>query len=74
MGYSTANYLVREKNTPHLYVVKAVNKFCRHVSTVLNERDALTKLSGSDLILPLHACFHDTEYWYLLTVRADVSF
>lgn len=71
-GANATVYLVREKNTPHLYALKAVDKFNeagRKVacSTVLNEQAALTKLSGSDFILPLHACFHDTEYWYLVT-------
>jgi protein kinase A len=76
-GANATVYLVQEKNTPHLYALKAVDKFTeagRKVacSTVLNEQAALTKLSGSDFILPLHACFHDTEYWYLVTVRVEV--
>jgi hypothetical protein len=71
-GKITIVYLVREKNTPHLYVLKVITKFWRHVSTVLNEQAALTRLSGSDFILPLRACFHDTDYWYLLTVRVEV--
>ncbi|KAN0124444.1 Protein kinase-like domain containing protein [Russula decolorans] len=71
-GANATVYLVREKNTRHLYALKAVDKFTeagRKVacSTVLNEQAALTKLSGSEFILPLHACFHDTEYWYLVT-------
>jgi len=75
-GANATVYLVREKNTPHLYALKAVDKLTESgrkvaCSTVLNEQAALTKLSGSDFILPLHACFHDTEYWYLVTVRAE---
>ena len=72
VGEDTAVYLVQEKNTTHLYALKVIDKRGRDVSTILNEQAALTKLSGSDFILPLHACFHDTEFWYLLTVRAEV--
>ncbi|KAI0270350.1 kinase-like domain-containing protein [Russula aff. rugulosa BPL654] len=66
-GESAIVYLVREKNTPRLYVLKVIKKLCRDVSTVLNEQAALTRLSGSNFILPLHACFHDTNNWYFLT-------
>jgi hypothetical protein len=42
------------------------------LNTAINEKDALTKLSGNDFILPLYASFHDTKNYYLVTVRADV--
>jgi hypothetical protein len=68
---------VREKHTPHLYALKAVNKYTqagRQVASgmVINEQNALTELSGNDFVLPLHACFHDTEFYYLVTVCAEV--
>jgi serine/threonine protein kinase len=71
-------YLVREKHTPHLYALKAIDKYTatgrRNVacSTVIDEQAALTELSGSDFILPLYASFHDTENYYFATVRAEV--
>jgi hypothetical protein len=72
VGEDTAVYLVREKNTTFLYALKVIDKRGRDVSTILNEQAAVTKLSGSDFFLLLHACFHDTEFWYLLTERAEV--
>ena len=75
-GANATVYLVREKHTSHLYALKAVDKYTQAgrkvaCSMVFNEQAALTKLSGNDFILPLHACFHDTEYYYLVTVRAE---
>jgi hypothetical protein len=60
-----------------LYALKAVEKYTaagRKIafSTVINEQAALTELNGSDFILPLHACFHDTENFYLVTVRLHI--
>jgi hypothetical protein len=60
-----------------LYALKAVDKYTasgRKIasSTVINEQAALTKLNGSDFILPLHACFHDTENFYLVTVSRRI--
>ncbi|KAI0301916.1 kinase-like domain-containing protein [Multifurca ochricompacta] len=71
-GANATVYLVREKHTSSLYALKAVDKYtvdgrkvaCR---AVVNEQVALSELNGSDLILPLHACFHDTENFYLVT-------
>jgi len=64
-------------NTPHLYALKAVHKITQDgikvpCDTVLYEQAALRKLSGSDFTVTLHACFHDTECWYLVTVSAEV--
>ncbi|KAI9466619.1 kinase-like domain-containing protein [Lactarius psammicola] len=71
-GANASVYLVREKHTSHLYALKAVDKYTatgRKVScsTVLNEQATLTKLNGNDFVLPLHACFHDTESFYFVT-------
>ncbi len=76
-GAHAVVYLVREKQTSHLYALKAVYKYTeagRRVSwsTVINERTTLMELSGNDFILPLHACFHDTDYFYFVTVSAHV--
>jgi serine/threonine protein kinase len=77
-GANATVYLVREKHTSHLYALKAVDKYTATgkkiaCSTVINEQAALTMLNGNDFILPLHACFHDTENYYLVTVRAHCS-
>ncbi len=74
-GANATVYLVREKHTSHLYALKAVDKYTatgRKVSRsmVLNEQATLTELNGNDFVLPLHACFHDTENFYLVTVSA----
>ncbi|KAI9448418.1 kinase-like domain-containing protein [Lactarius indigo] len=71
-GANATVYLVREKHTSHLYALKAVDKYTasgRKVSSsmVLNEQATLTELNGNDFVLPLHACFHDTESFYLVT-------
>ncbi|KAH9065128.1 kinase-like domain-containing protein [Lactarius deliciosus] len=71
-GAHATVYLVREKHTSHLYALKAVDKYTasgRKVSSrmVLNEQATLTELNGNDFVLPLHACFHDTESFYLVT-------
>ena len=76
-GANATVYLVREKHTSHLYALKAVDKFTtngRKVSSsmVINEQSALAELNGNDFVLPLHACFHDTENFYLVTVSAQV--
>jgi serine/threonine protein kinase len=77
-GANATVYLVREKHTSHLYALKAVDKFTangRKVSTsmVINEQSTLTELNGNDFVLPLHACFHDSENFYLVTVSTQVS-
>ncbi|KAF8271659.1 kinase-like domain-containing protein [Lactarius quietus] len=71
-GANATVYLVREKHTSRLYALKAVDKFTpngRKVSSsmVINEQSTLTELNGNDFVLPLHACFHDTENFYLVT-------
>ncbi|KAI9452989.1 kinase-like domain-containing protein [Russula earlei] len=71
-GANATVYLVRENRTSHLFALKAVDKYSADgrkiaCSTVINEQTALTKLNGSDCILPLHTCFHDTENYYLVT-------
>jgi len=71
-GANATVYLVQDKHTSHMYALKAVDKYNADgrkiaCSTVLNEQTALTKLNGNDFILPLHACFHDTENYYLVT-------
>lgn len=40
---------------------------------VINEQSTLAELNGNDFVLPLHACFHDSENFYLVTVSAPVS-
>lgn len=77
-GANATVYLVREKHTSHLYALKAVDKFTANggkvsVSMVVNEQSTLTELNGNDFVLPLHACFHDSEYFYLVTVSAHFS-
>lgn len=74
-GANATVYLVREKHTANLYAVKAVDKYTaggRKIacSTVINEQAALRAMNGNDFILPLHACFHDTENYYLVTVSS----
>jgi serine/threonine protein kinase len=74
-GANATVYLVRERHTSHLYALKAIEKYNASgakvsSSTVTNEQAILSGLNGSDFILPLHACFHDTENFYLVTVRA----
>ena len=73
-GANATVYLVQDKHTSHMYALKAVDKHTpdgRKIacSAVLKEQAALTKLYGNDFTLPLHACFHDTENYYLVTVR-----
>ncbi|KAI0250576.1 kinase-like domain-containing protein [Lactifluus subvellereus] len=72
VGANATVYLVRERHTSHLYALKAIDKYTASgqriaFSTVINEQAILTELNGSDFILPLHACFHDTENFYLVT-------
>jgi serine/threonine protein kinase len=71
-GANATVYLVREKHTSHLYALKAVYKFTsngRKVSSsmVISEQSTLAELNGNDFVLPLHACFHDSENFYLVT-------
>lgn len=77
-GAHATVYLVREKHTSHLYALKAIEKYTASganvpSSMVTNEQAILSGLNGSDFILPLHACFHDTENFYLVTVRSLLS-
>ena len=77
-GANATVYLVREKQTSHLYALKAVEKYDpatgRKVSwdMVKNEQSTLRELNGNDFVLPLHACFHDSENFYLVTASAKV--
>lgn len=71
-GANATVYLVREKHTSHLYALKAVDKYSVtgqkvSCSTSINEQAILTELNGNDFVLPLHVCFHDTEYFYFVT-------
>ncbi|KAI0269380.1 kinase-like domain-containing protein [Gloeopeniophorella convolvens] len=65
-------YLAREKRTSALYALKAVDKIRSNgkevpYEVVANERTVLVELNGNDFVLPLHACFHDTENYYFVT-------
>jgi serine/threonine protein kinase len=71
---------VREKHTPRLYALKAFHKSTDNskvrirevaLNTAINEKDALTELSGNGFTLPIYASFHDAENYYLVTVRAE---
>jgi hypothetical protein len=77
-GSSGTVYLVRENDTHGLYALKAIPKrnLCGtqfEVETVMAERNALLDLRGDDFILQLRACFHDSKYYYLVTVRVETA-
>jgi serine/threonine protein kinase len=68
-GVSGKVYLVQDKFTKELFALKVIRKRLHNLTRIINEKDALCKITGSPWFLSLEASMHDDTNFYLLTVR-----
>jgi hypothetical protein len=68
-GVSGKVYLVEDKVTKKNFALKVIRKRSDNLSQVVNERDALCKVTGDPWFLSLEASIHDDTNFYLITVR-----
>lgn len=68
-GISGKVYLVEDKVTKKAFALKVIRKRPANLSRVIDEKDALCKVTGIPWFLPLEASLHDDINFYLVTVR-----
>jgi hypothetical protein len=68
-GVSGKVYLVEDKVTKKKFALKVIRKRSDNLSQVINEKDALCKVTGDPWFLSLEASIHDDTNFYLITVR-----
>ena len=68
-GVSGKVYLVEDKVTKKNFALKVIRKRSDNLSQVINEKDALCKVTGDPWFLSLEASIHDDTNFYLITVR-----
>jgi hypothetical protein len=68
-GVSGKVYLVEDKVTKKNFALKVIRKRSDNLSQVVNEKDALCKVTGDPWFLSLEASIHDDTNFYLITVR-----
>lgn len=71
-GVSGKVYLVEDKVTKKNFALKVIRKRSDNLSQVVNEKDALCKVTGDPWFLSLEASIHDDTNFYLITVRFQV--
>jgi hypothetical protein len=70
-GVSGKVYLVEDKVTKKNFALKVIRKRSDNLSQVVNEKDALCKVTGDPWFLSLEASIHDDTNFYLITVRSS---
>ena len=68
-GVSGKVYLVEDKITKKKFALKVIRKRADNLLQVVNEKDALCKVTGDPWFLSLEASIHDDTNFYLITVR-----
>jgi hypothetical protein len=68
-GVSGKVYLVEDKATKKNYALKVIRKRSNNLLQVINEKDALCRVTGDPWFLSLEASIHDDTNFYLITVR-----
>lgn len=68
-GVSGKVYMVEDKVTKRTFALKVIRKRSNNLSQVVNEKDALCKVTGDPWFLSLEASIHDDTNFYLITVR-----
>ncbi len=68
-GASGKVHLVEDKVTKKKFALKVIRKRSDNLSQVINEKDALCKVTGDPWFLSLEASIHDDTNFYLITVR-----
>ena len=68
-GVSGKVYLVEDKVTRKNFALKVIRKRSDNLSQVVNEKDALCKVTGDPWFLSLEASIHDDTNFYFITVR-----
>ncbi|SRR5258708_33432305 len=69
-GVSGKVYLVEDKVTKKNFALKVIRKRSDNLSQVINEKDALCKVTGDPWFLSLEASIHDDTNFYLITVSS----
>ncbi len=72
-GVSGKVYLVEDKVTKKNFALKVIRKRSDNLSQVVNEKDALCKVTGDPWFLSLEASIHDDTNFYLITVCFSLS-
>jgi hypothetical protein len=72
-GVSGKVYLVEDKVTKKAFALKVIRKRPANLSRVIDEKDALCKVTGIPWFLSLEASLHDDINFYLVTVRLPVT-
>ncbi|KAH9176694.1 kinase-like domain-containing protein, partial [Lactarius sanguifluus] len=68
-GISGKVYLVQDKFTEEVCMMKVIHKRLHTLTRIINEKDALCKAAGPPWFLLLEASMHDDSNFYHLTVR-----
>ncbi|KAI0000469.1 kinase-like domain-containing protein [Russula vinacea] len=66
-GVSGKVYLVEDKVTKKNYALKVIRKRSNNLLQVINEKDALCRVTGDPWFLSLEASMHDDTNFYLIT-------
>ncbi|KAI0001372.1 kinase-like domain-containing protein [Russula compacta] len=66
-GVSGKVYQVEDKVTNNLFALKVIRKRSENLLQVINEKEALCKVTGAPWFLSLEASMHDDINFYLLT-------
>ncbi|KAI0256216.1 kinase-like domain-containing protein [Lactifluus subvellereus] len=74
-GVSGKVFLVQDKFTEETFALKVIRKRSQNLAQVINEKDALCKVTGIPWFLPLEASMHDDINFYLVTTlyRSDLQ-
>jgi serine/threonine protein kinase len=68
-GVSGKVYLVEDNVSKKNFALKVIRKRSDNLLQVINEKDALCKVTGDPWFLSLEASMHDDTNFYLITVR-----
>ncbi|KAF8499789.1 kinase-like domain-containing protein [Russula emetica] len=66
-GVSGKVYLVEDKVTKKNFALKVIRKRSDNLSQIVNEKDALCRVTGDPWFLSLEASIHDDTNFYLIT-------
>lgn len=68
-GVSGKVFLVQDRFTEETFALKVIRKRSQNLPQVINEKDALCRVTGIPWFLSLEASMHDDTNFYLVTVR-----
>lgn len=71
-GVSGKVYQVEDKATKNVFALKVIRKRSENLLQIINEKEALCRVTGTPWFLSLEASMHDDINFYLVTVRFQV--